>query len=151
MLQLVKQRVVSRLQATYGEMYNDDNVCLSGTHSHSTPAGFLEYVLFQITALGFVNESAQAYEDGIYESFVKCVVHLCSNQYVSIVSIATPHACKPPLAYQWVYVYSCIYDAISHVRLCALCLCVRVFVRACCVRACCVRANVQCAMLCSAV
>jgi len=68
---IVKNRVVDRLQQTYGDLYTQENLCLSGTHSHSTPAGFLEYVLFQITSLGFVNESATAYVDGIYESIVQ--------------------------------------------------------------------------------
>jgi hypothetical protein len=32
--QSVKAGVVSRLQATYGSLYTDENVCLSGTHTH---------------------------------------------------------------------------------------------------------------------
>ena len=68
-VQIVKTRVVQRLQATYGDMYNDDNVCLSGTHSHSTPAGFLEYVLFQITSLYVVGEPGCGAIPGTLNSF----------------------------------------------------------------------------------
>jgi len=66
--QSVKTMVIQRLQAEFGDVYSDQNVCLSGTHTHSSPAGFLQYVLYQITSLGYVNESAMAYADGIYES-----------------------------------------------------------------------------------
>jgi neutral ceramidase len=41
--QVVVERVVARLAATLGpDVYTRHNVFVSGTHSHSTPAGFLQ-------------------------------------------------------------------------------------------------------------
>ena len=38
---------------------------LSGIHTHSGPGGYLEYVLYDITSLGFVRQSFDALVDGI--------------------------------------------------------------------------------------
>ena len=61
-------QVVKKLQAQFGDLYNTDNVILSGTHTHSGPAGFFQYVLFEVTSLGFVKESLDAVVDGIVQS-----------------------------------------------------------------------------------
>eukprot|EP00879_Flechtneria_rotunda_P016060 GHRR01016798.1.p1 GENE.GHRR01016798.1~~GHRR01016798.1.p1 ORF type:complete len:712 (+),score=214.79 GHRR01016798.1:134-2269(+) len=66
--QLVTLRVLARLQVEYGGLYNADNVVLSGTHTHASPAGFLQYVLYSITSLGFVQQSFDALVDGISEA-----------------------------------------------------------------------------------
>lgn len=47
-----------------------DNLSISGTHTHSGPAGFLQYVLFQVTSLGFVKETFDAWVSGISASVV---------------------------------------------------------------------------------
>ena len=60
--------MVKKLQAQFGDLYNTDNVILSGTHTHSGPAGFFQYVLFEVTSLGFVKESLDAVVDGIVQS-----------------------------------------------------------------------------------
>ncbi|KAK3856094.1 hypothetical protein Pcinc_037545, partial [Petrolisthes cinctipes] len=41
---------------------------LSGTHTHSGPAGYLQYLLFDITSLGFVHETLDAMVEGIFQS-----------------------------------------------------------------------------------
>uniref|UniRef100_H2YVZ6 Neutral ceramidase n=1 Tax=Ciona savignyi TaxID=51511 RepID=H2YVZ6_CIOSA len=51
----------------YRGMYNAGNVCISGTHTHSAPAGFLQDVLFQITSMGYVDETLHAMVEGIVE------------------------------------------------------------------------------------
>lgn len=61
-------QVVKKLQAMYGSLYTYDNVILSGTHTHSGPAGYFQYVLFEITSLGFVKESLDVTVDGIVKS-----------------------------------------------------------------------------------
>ncbi|EFJ45823.1 hypothetical protein VOLCADRAFT_63318, partial [Volvox carteri f. nagariensis] len=64
--QLVTLRVVQRLKALYGEdLYDDNNVAISGTHTHASPAGFLQYLLYDITSLGFVKATFDAMVDGI--------------------------------------------------------------------------------------
>ncbi|KAK4306171.1 hypothetical protein Pmani_021982 [Petrolisthes manimaculis] len=60
--------VIERLQAEYGDVYGYDNVMLSGTHTHSGPGGYLQYLLFDITSLGFVHETLDAMVEGIFQS-----------------------------------------------------------------------------------
>jgi neutral ceramidase len=68
---LVKKKVLSQLDEKYPGVYTNDNVCISGTHTHSAPAGFLQYVLFQVTSLGYVEQAADAFVDGIAQSIIK--------------------------------------------------------------------------------
>jgi neutral ceramidase len=57
------------LNEKYGTLYNAKNVVLSGTHTHSGPAGFLQYLLFTITSLGWVQQSFDALVNGIVVVF----------------------------------------------------------------------------------
>ncbi|KAK2074493.1 hypothetical protein P8C59_008696 [Phyllachora maydis] len=45
-------------------MYRPSNVAVTGTHSHAGPGGFFNYLLLQITSLGFSKQSYQAIVDG---------------------------------------------------------------------------------------
>jgi neutral ceramidase len=45
-------------------MYGQSNVALTGTHSHSGPGGWFNYLLPQITSLGFDRQGYQAIVDG---------------------------------------------------------------------------------------
>ena len=45
-------------------IYTKDNVAVTGTHSHSGPGAWLNYLLPQITSLGFDKQSYQAIVDG---------------------------------------------------------------------------------------
>ena len=45
-------------------VYTKNNVAVTGTHSHSGPGAFFNYLLPQITSLGFSKESYQAIVDG---------------------------------------------------------------------------------------
>lgn len=66
---LVKSKVISELGLKMGNnIFTNDNVCISGTHTHSGPAGFLQYVLFQLTSIGFVKETFDTLVNGIVES-----------------------------------------------------------------------------------
>ncbi|XP_004929418.2 neutral ceramidase isoform X2 [Bombyx mori] len=66
----VRKEVIRRLQKRFGVIYNEDNVIISGTHTHSTPGGFLMDFLFDLPILGFVKETYIAYVLGIYKSIV---------------------------------------------------------------------------------
>lgn len=46
------------------EGYTKNNIAVTGTHSHSGPGAWLNYLLPQITSLGFNKESYQAIVDG---------------------------------------------------------------------------------------
>ena len=48
-------------------MYTERNVAISGIHTHSGPGGYLQYVLYDITSLGFVKQSWEAVVSGIVE------------------------------------------------------------------------------------
>ena len=53
-------------------MYTERNVAISGIHTHSGPGGYLQYVLYDITSMGFVKQSWEAVVSGIVE--VPCAV-----------------------------------------------------------------------------
>lgn len=55
----------------YGNLYTEKNVAISGTHTHSGPGGFLQYVLYLVTSLGFVRQSFDALADGIELAIVQ--------------------------------------------------------------------------------
>lgn len=68
---LVKMKVLDRLDQELGAgVYTTENVAISGTHTHSGPAGFLQYVLFQVTSIGFVQETFDAWVNGIANSII---------------------------------------------------------------------------------
>ncbi|XP_045113665.1 neutral ceramidase-like [Portunus trituberculatus] len=65
---LIKTKVLEKLRTEYGDMYTAANVILSGTHTHSGPAGFLQHLLFDITSLGFIWQTFDAMVEGIFQS-----------------------------------------------------------------------------------
>ncbi|PRP89134.1 hypothetical protein PROFUN_01854 [Planoprotostelium fungivorum] len=64
----VKQSVIARLQKLYGETYSYDNVILSGEHTHSGPAGFSYYLLYDLSSRGFQPENFEAIVNGIVKA-----------------------------------------------------------------------------------
>ncbi|KPI92967.1 Neutral ceramidase [Papilio xuthus] len=64
----IRKEVLKRLQKRFGDLYTENNVILSGTHTHSTPGGFLMDFLFDLPILGFVKETYVAYIAGILKS-----------------------------------------------------------------------------------
>lgn len=67
----VKRQVVENLRKRYGNLYTEKNVCITGTHTHSGVGGYSQYLLFDITGLGFSQQTYQALVDGIVVSIVK--------------------------------------------------------------------------------
>lgn len=66
--QLVTLRVLRALREAYGDVYSARNVVLAGTHTHASPGGMLQYLLYQMTSLGWVHDSYQSMVDGIVEA-----------------------------------------------------------------------------------
>ena len=62
--QSIKLEVLKKLKDIYGSVYTAENVVISGIHTHSGPGGYLQYLLFDITSLGFVKESLDVIVDG---------------------------------------------------------------------------------------
>lgn len=76
----VKRAVVRKLKDRFGSLYTMDNVVVSGTHTHSAPGGFLTHLLYDLSTLGFVSETFNAYVDGIYNVRPMALIH--SNRIV---------------------------------------------------------------------
>jgi neutral ceramidase len=66
----VRRQVLKNLAALYNDTYTEKNLVLSGTHSHSTPGGFLMDLMLDIPCLGFVQESFDSLVDGITQSII---------------------------------------------------------------------------------
>jgi neutral ceramidase len=62
----IRNGILEGLQGLGSEysIYTKDNVAVTGTHSHSGPGAWLNYLLPQITSLGFDKQSYQAIVDG---------------------------------------------------------------------------------------
>ncbi|KAF3963533.1 hypothetical protein CMV_012086 [Castanea mollissima] len=69
--QIVTIKVLERLKARYGDLYTEQNVAISGIHTHAGPGGYLQYVVYIITSLGFVHQSFDVIVDGIEKSIVQ--------------------------------------------------------------------------------
>lgn len=73
--QLVTIKVLERLKARYGDLYNENNVAISGIHTHAGPGGYLQYVVYIVTSLGFVRQSFDVIVNGIEQ----CIVEAHNN------------------------------------------------------------------------
>ncbi|KAK6939262.1 Neutral/alkaline non-lysosomal ceramidase, N-terminal, partial [Dillenia turbinata] len=69
--QLVTIKVLERLNHRYGDLYNEDNLAISGTHTHAGPGGYLQYALYAAASLGFVPQSFDAIVNAIALSIVQ--------------------------------------------------------------------------------
>ncbi|XP_036192642.1 neutral ceramidase isoform X7 [Myotis myotis] len=66
--QRLRLEVLNRLKSKYGSLYRRDNVILSGTHTHSAPAGYFQYTVFVIASEGFSNRTFNYMVTGIMKS-----------------------------------------------------------------------------------
>lgn len=69
--QAVKREVVKRLKVKYGEIYNDDNVMLTATHTHSGPGGFSEYWVYNLSIRSFNKQNFEVIVNGIVAAIEK--------------------------------------------------------------------------------
>ncbi|KAI0644858.1 Neutral/alkaline nonlysosomal ceramidase [Trametes meyenii] len=56
----IRRSIVSALSSQFPGLYTNENIALSSTHQHSGVGGYLEDLLPQLTALGYVKETADA-------------------------------------------------------------------------------------------
>lgn len=59
------------LKKRFGNLYTEQNVLISGSHTHSTPGGHLFHMLYDITILGFSRETFTAMVTGILKVIIK--------------------------------------------------------------------------------
>lgn len=67
-------QVMAALKEKYGDVYRQDNVILSGTHTHCGLGGYFQYTLFMLSTSGYIKESVQPLVNGI----VKVCVCVCT-------------------------------------------------------------------------
>ncbi|EAA04917.3 AGAP000973-PA [Anopheles gambiae str. PEST] len=97
----VKRDVLAVLQKKYGELYTHANVVISGTHTHSTPGGFLMYLLYDLTSLGFVPETFNALVHGIAQSVIRAHNNLVEARlYVAETEVLEANINRSPSAYE---------------------------------------------------
>lgn len=90
---------LAKLGAAYA-VYNKNSVAITGTHSHSGPGGFNNYLLPQITSLGFSKQNYQAIVDGIILS-IKRAHEALAPGYLAYadIDVADVNINRSPAAY----------------------------------------------------
>lgn len=74
-------QIIERLKQKFGDLYTEENVMISGTHTHSSPGGFMMDVLFDLTIFGFVKQTFLALVNGITNvSFSYSKIHFFSSK-----------------------------------------------------------------------
>ncbi|XP_058064206.1 neutral ceramidase [Anopheles bellator] len=97
----VKREVLAVLQKKYGELYTDANVIVSGSHTHSTPGGFLMYLLYDLTSLGFVSETFNALVHGIAQSVIRAHNNMVEARlFVAETEVQDANVNRSPSAYE---------------------------------------------------
>ncbi|XP_073404334.1 neutral ceramidase isoform X2 [Dendrobates tinctorius] len=66
--QRVRLEVMDKLESKYNGLYRQENVILSGTHTHSGPGGYFQYTIFRLISGGFNREATDAIVNGIVKS-----------------------------------------------------------------------------------
>lgn len=64
----VHSEVLARLAADYGDLYTEQNVLITATHTHAGPGGYSHHLLYNLTTLGYHEKTFDAIADGILES-----------------------------------------------------------------------------------
>jgi len=83
-MQAVKLTVIVELEKIYGNLFTNDNVLLSGTHTHSGAGGFSWYILYDISDFGYDSQNFNAVVSGIVAAIVKAYSNMkAANIYVS--------------------------------------------------------------------
>jgi neutral ceramidase len=52
-------------------LYTEENVAISGIHTHAGPGGYLQYVVYSVTSLGFVKQSFDAIANAVEQSIIQ--------------------------------------------------------------------------------
>ncbi|XP_053390202.1 uncharacterized protein LOC123563648 [Mercenaria mercenaria] len=96
----LKLEIVRQLTAKYGDAYTERNVCITGTHTHSGPGGFHQYLLYDITSLGFVRETFDSLVEGIMRSVDRAHNNMKpANIYVNTGELLESNINRSPSAY----------------------------------------------------
>lgn len=66
--QSVNVAVLDKLKAMYGDLYQDENVVITATHTHVSPAGYSYYNLYDVSVGGFYQENFDILVSGIVDA-----------------------------------------------------------------------------------
>ncbi len=69
--QAITQGVMKRLRERFGDLYTENNVTLSSTHTHSGPGGYSHYFLYNATIRGFIEDNYTVIVNGIVSAIEK--------------------------------------------------------------------------------
>nr|XP_043619098.1 neutral ceramidase 2-like [Erigeron canadensis] len=98
--QLVTIKVLERLSKRFGKLYNEDNVAISGTHTHAGPGGYMQYVLYSVTSLGFIPQSFDAIVTAIEMSILQAHQNLKSGSvFINTGDLVNAGVNRSPSAY----------------------------------------------------
>nr|POF01357.1 neutral ceramidase [Quercus suber] len=98
----IRHGILTALSEMGGEyaMYGQQNVAVTGTHSHSGPGAWLNYLLPQITSRGFNKASYQAIVDGAVASIVRAHEGLAPGRLnMGSVEVLDANINRSPYAY----------------------------------------------------
>lgn len=96
----IRKAVLRKLESQYGNLYTEENVMISGTHTHSSPGGFMMDVLFDLTTFGFVKETFNAIVNGITKSIERAHDGVVPGRiFVARGEILDANINRSPLAY----------------------------------------------------
>ncbi|MHA1121557.1 MAG: neutral/alkaline non-lysosomal ceramidase N-terminal domain-containing protein [Candidatus Heimdallarchaeota archaeon] len=69
--QSIKNEVLNRLPKKINSVLKTDNVMLSATHTHSGPAGYSYYPIFNISSKGFCKQTFEAIVNGYVQAIIR--------------------------------------------------------------------------------
>ena len=101
--QSVKQGVARKLAADpeLSPWYDERNVLLSATHTHSGPGGYSHSFLYNVTTAGFIRENHELIVDGIYRSIRLAHRNLALGRvWVNEGDLSGASMNRSPLAYE---------------------------------------------------
>lgn len=74
---------------------------ISGTHTHGTPGGFLTYLLYDMTSLGFVAATKNSLVRGITQSIINAHNNMKESRlFLSETEIENANINRSPTAYK---------------------------------------------------
>ncbi|GFX02086.1 neutral ceramidase 3 [Trichonephila clavipes] len=66
--EMTQTDVVKALKEKWGDLYTEENVLLTATHTHAAPGGYLQYLLYLIPSQGFIRQTFFSLVKGIVKS-----------------------------------------------------------------------------------
>ena len=86
--QLIKMEVLKKLEAEHGkDVFRNDNLVLSATHTHSGPAGYMQYLMYTISSFGFVEDCFQVISISVrfrsFHGFKMSVTYFTTDKLLS--------------------------------------------------------------------